>query len=83
LTQASELAVTKGQMGDRTAEIDQILALWEEWNREAFVSRLTFDELERRWQTSRTATLQNFYNLVESRLEQLGVLLNRLESYNL
>lgn len=80
LTQASELAVTKGQMGDRLAEIDQILAQWEEWNREAFVSRLTFDELERRLQTTELQPLQNFYNLVESRLEQLGVLLNRLRA---
>ncbi|MBD2013223.1 hybrid sensor histidine kinase/response regulator [Microcoleus sp. FACHB-53] len=80
LTQASELVVTKGQMGDRLAEIDQILAQWAEWNREAFVSRLTFDELERRLQTSELQPLQNFYNLVESRLEQLGVVLNRLRS---
>jgi len=80
LTQASELAVTKGQIGDRVAEIDQILALWEEWGREAFVSRLTFDELERRWNTPELQPLQNFYNLVESRLEQLGVLLNRLRT---
>jgi two-component system chemotaxis sensor kinase CheA len=80
LTQASELAVTKGQMGDRLAEIDQILGQWEEWNREAFVSRLTFDELERRLQTPELQPLQNFYNLVESRLEQLGVLLNRLRA---
>ena len=80
LTQASELAVTKGQIGDRPAEIDQILALWEDWNRETFVSRLTFDDLERRLQTSELQPLQNFYNLVESRLEQLGVLLNRLRS---
>ena len=76
LTQASELAVTKGQIGDRVAEIDQILTLWEEWGREAFVSRQTFDELERRWQTSELQPLQNFYNLVETRLEQLGFLLN-------
>jgi two-component system chemotaxis sensor kinase CheA len=80
LTQASELAVTKGQIGDRPAEIDQIIALWEDWNRETFVSRLTFDDLERRLQTSELQPLQNFYNLVESRLEQLGFLLNRLRS---
>ena len=80
LTQASELAVTKGQIGDRPADIDQIIALWEEWSREAFVSRLTFDELERRWQTSELQPLQNFYNLVETRLEQLGFLLNRLRT---
>jgi two-component system, chemotaxis family, sensor kinase CheA len=80
LTQASELAVTKGQIGDRVAEIDQILALWEEWNREAFASRLTYDELERRLQTPELQPLQNFYNLVETRLEQLGALLNRLRA---
>jgi two-component system, chemotaxis family, sensor kinase CheA len=80
LTQASELIVTKGQLGDRVSEIDEILALWEEWNREAFVSRLTFDELERRLETSELQPLQNFYNLLETRLEQLGVLLNRLRS---
>jgi two-component system chemotaxis sensor kinase CheA len=80
LTQASELAVTKGQIGDRVAEIEQIIALWEEWNREAFVSRLTFDELERRWQTTELQPLQNFYNLVETRLEELGFLLNRLRA---
>jgi two-component system chemotaxis sensor kinase CheA len=80
LTQASELVVTKGQIGDRVTEIDQILALWEEWSREAFVSRLTFDELERHWQAPELQPLQNFYNLVETRMEQLGVLLNRLRA---
>jgi two-component system chemotaxis sensor kinase CheA len=80
LTQASELAVTKGQIGDRVAEIEQIITLWEEWSRETFVSRLTFDELERRWQTTELQPLQNFYNLLETRLEQLGFLLNRLRS---
>ncbi len=80
LTQASELAVTKGQIGDRVAEIDQLLALWEEWNREAFTSRLTYDELERRLQTPELQPLQNFYNLVETRLEQLGSLLNQLRN---
>lgn len=80
LTQASELVVTKGQIGDRVAEIEEIIALCEEWVRETFVSRLTFDELERRWQTTELQPLQNFYNLVETRLEQLGSLLNRLRS---
>jgi two-component system chemotaxis sensor kinase CheA len=80
LTQASELAVTKGQISDRLSDIDQLMALWEEWNREAFVSRLTYDELERRLQTTELQPLQNFYNLVEARLEQLGTLLNRLRN---
>lgn len=80
LTQASELVVTKGQLGDRVGEIDQLISLWEEWSRETFVSRLTFDELERRWQTPELQPLQNFYNLLETRLEQLGTMLNRLRN---
>lgn len=80
LTQASELVVTKGHIGDRVAEIDRIIALCEEWSREAFASRLTYDELERRLQTPELQPLQNFYNLVETRLEQLGDLLARLRS---
>ncbi|MBE9126286.1 MULTISPECIES: hybrid sensor histidine kinase/response regulator [unclassified Coleofasciculus] len=80
LTQASELVVTKGHIEDRVAEIDRIIALCEEWNREAFASRLTYDEVERRLQTPELQPLQNFYNLVETRLEQLEALLNRLRS---
>ncbi len=80
LTQASELVVTKGHIGDRVTEIDRIIALWEQWNREAFASRLTYDELERRLQTTELQPLQNFYNLVETRLEQLGALLARLRT---
>jgi two-component system, chemotaxis family, sensor kinase CheA len=80
LTQASELAVTKGQIGDRVEEIDEIIDLCAEWTREAFVSRLTFDELERRWPTTELQPLQNFYNLVETRLEQLEALLTRLRT---
>ncbi|WP_396812870.1 hybrid sensor histidine kinase/response regulator [Microcoleus sp. FACHB-SPT15] len=80
LTQASELVVTKGQIRDRVAEIDQIMALWEEWKEEASFSRLTFDELERQWQAPELQPLQNFYNLVETRMDQLGVLLNRLRA---
>ncbi|NEQ20214.1 MAG: response regulator, partial [Microcoleus sp. SIO2G3] len=80
LTQASELVVIKGQMRDQVAEIDQIIALWEEWREEALFSRLTFDELERQWQAPELQPLQNFYNLVETRMEQLGVLLNRLQA---
>lgn len=80
LTQASELVVIKGHIADQPADINQIIALWEEWSREAFVSRLTFDEIERRLQTPELQPLQNFYNLLETRLEQLGNLLNQLQN---
>lgn len=80
LTQASELIVTKGQIVSRPAEIDKIIDLLEVWNRETLVARLTFDEIERRLQTPELQPLQNFYNLVETRLEQLGNLLNLLRT---
>lgn len=79
-TQASELVVIKGHIADRPTDINQLIALWEEWSRETFVARLTFDELERRLPTTELQPLQKFYNLVETRLEQLGNLLNQLQN---
>ena len=80
LTQASELVVTKGHIADRVAEIEQILAVWEEWSQEAFTTRLSFDEAERNGQTSELQSVQNFHSLLAGRLDQLGGLLNRLRT---
>jgi len=76
LTQASELVVTKGHIADRVAEIEQILAFWEEWSQELAHQR-PFDEPVRHLQTSEP---QNLPNLVTTRLSTLGSLLTRLRS---
>jgi two-component system, chemotaxis family, sensor kinase CheA len=80
LTQASELLVTQGRFSDRIGDIQAIQALWEEWNREAFVSRLSFDELERRLQTPELKPIQRFYHQVDQKLERLGSAIEQLKS---
>jgi two-component system, chemotaxis family, sensor kinase CheA len=80
LTQASELMVTKGRFSDRTRDIQAVQSLWEEWSREAFGSRISFDELERRLQTPDLLPIQKFYHQVDQRLEQLGNAIAQLKN---
>ncbi|AFY74175.1 chemotaxis protein histidine kinase-like protein [Synechococcus sp. PCC 7502] len=80
LTQASELMVTKGRFSDRTRDLQAVQSLWEEWKREAFSSRITFDELERRLQTPDLLPIQKFYHQVDKRLEQLGIAIAQLKN---
>ncbi len=80
LTQAGELVVTKGQIADWLVEIDQIIMLWKAWKREAFVSHVTFNKLEQSCHSNKLQAIQDFYQLVETRLEQLGVYLNQLRN---
>ncbi|NJR66922.1 MAG: hybrid sensor histidine kinase/response regulator, partial [Leptolyngbyaceae cyanobacterium CRU_2_3] len=80
LTQASELLVTQGRFSDRTGDLQAIQALWEEWSRETFVSRMAFDELERRLQTPELKPIQRFYHQVDQRLERLGSAIAQLKN---
>jgi two-component system, chemotaxis family, sensor kinase CheA len=80
MTQAGELAVTKLRIAERMGEIEEILALWEEWSRDAFVNRSVFDKIERGSQRHNLKQLQNFQHRAEQRLERLGSLINRLKS---
>jgi two-component system, chemotaxis family, sensor kinase CheA len=80
LTQASELMVTKGRFSDRTKDLLLVQTLWEEWSRETFVSRINFDELERRLPSSELVPIQKFYHQVDRRLEQLGTAIGQLKN---
>jgi two-component system chemotaxis sensor kinase CheA len=80
LTQAGELLVTKGQIADWQAELEQIMSAWEEWSREAAASQLAFEHLERQLGGSQLHPIQNFYHHMQSRMEQLGASLNRLRN---
>lgn len=77
LTQASELIVTKGHIANRVADIEQILAFWEEWNQEELAWQ---HRLEQPGRGLQTPELQKSSNLAATRLQQLGSLLNRLRS---
>lgn len=80
MTQAGELAVTQLRIAERMGEIEEILTLWEEWSRDAFVNRSVFDKIERGSQRHNLKQLQNFQHRAEQRLERLGSLINRLKS---
>ncbi|MDV2990364.1 MAG: Chemotaxis protein CheA [Chroococcidiopsis sp. SAG 2025] len=80
MTQAGELTVTKLRIAQRMGEIEEILTLWEEWSRDAFVNRSVFDKIERGLHANNIKQLQNFQHRSEQRLERLGSLIDHLKS---
>ena len=86
MTQAGELTVSKIRIAHRLNEIEEIVNLWEEWSRDAFVNRFSLKETHRGEQHGSLSkgnsrnNIQNFYNRTEERLEKLGTLVNRLRS---
>ena len=79
MTQAGELTVSKIRIAHRLNEIEEIVALWEDWSRDAFVNRFAFKEtVEGSSNGSSLTARQNFYHRTEERLEQLGTLVNSL-----
>jgi two-component system, chemotaxis family, sensor kinase CheA len=80
LTQVGELIVTKGQFGDQLDQIDEIITLWEELSRQIFANRQIFQDQPRQEQGKEPQSLQKFYTLLENRLKQMGVNLNRLRN---
>ncbi len=45
MTQAGELTVTKIRIAHRLAEIEELVSLWEEWSRDAFVNRFALGKV--------------------------------------
>jgi two-component system chemotaxis sensor kinase CheA len=96
MTQAGELTVTKIRIAHRLAEIEQLVSLWEEWSRDAFINRFALEEFQRHYQngngngngsSGRTLDasgalepLQNFYHRTEDRLDGLGTRINQLRN---
>ncbi len=83
LAQVGELVVTKSQITDSLAGTDEIITLWKRWKRETFVSRQAFNKLEQHGYGSELQPIRDFYNLIETRLEQLGACLNKLRNQTL
>jgi len=60
MTQVGELTVTKIRIAHLLVEIEEIVALSEEWSRDALVNRLALDNLERGSHNSALKKVQNF-----------------------
>lgn len=79
MTQASELTFTKQRMAQQMTEIEEIVALWEEWSQEALGSRLALD-LERVLPNDDLQPVYHFHQRAQQRLERLGILINQLKT---
>jgi two-component system chemotaxis sensor kinase CheA len=80
VTQAGELAVTKGRIGRRTDDIDKVLSLWETWSSEALVNRLALSQLQRQLDPDSLAPIQKLLQLNDGHLDQLGELLKQMHT---
>ncbi|MBX2865950.1 MAG: hybrid sensor histidine kinase/response regulator [Leptolyngbyaceae cyanobacterium MAG.088] len=80
MTQAGELAVTKRLITRRMDDIDKALLFWESWMQDSLVNHLTFDNIDLQLNADALIPLQNFQQLTEDRLDQLGDLLKQLRT---
>ena len=80
MTQAGELAVTKLRIAYHLTEIEEIVTLYDEWSRDAFVQRLALDNLEKTSANFSSNEQIHSHHQVEQRLDRLGILVNRLKS---
>ncbi|MBD2545223.1 hybrid sensor histidine kinase/response regulator [Planktothricoides sp. FACHB-1370] len=80
MTQAGELTVTKSRINHRLAEVEEIVSLWEEWNRDVFVNRFCIDEVVKGNRNGSVEQLKNFHHRTEDRLQKFGELISSLRS---
>jgi two-component system chemotaxis sensor kinase CheA len=75
MTQADELSVTKLQVAQRVDDISGLLNLWEDWTREITKWKQNQGHL------SPQETMQQYEELNQHRLQQLGSMLTQLRSF--
>lgn len=83
MTQVGELTVTKIRIARHLAEIEEIIALWEEWMTEATANRFILQESEDAGVNFPDGAIKrfiHFHGLQQERFERLGVLLNQLKT---
>jgi two-component system chemotaxis sensor kinase CheA len=80
MTQTGELTVTKSRINHRLAEVEEIVTLWEEWNRDVFVNRFCVDEVAKGNRNGSLEQLQSFHHRTEERLQRFGDLISGLRN---
>jgi two-component system chemotaxis sensor kinase CheA len=80
MTQAGELTVTKSRINHRLAEVEEIVSLWEEWNRDVFANRFCLDEVTKGNRNGSLEQLKSFHHRTEDRLQKFGELIGSLRS---
>ena len=80
VTQASELAVTKLRISQQMTEIEQMLTLWEGWNKYSSGNDSLFAEIETRLTPEQLQPLKYFYSHAQQYLNSFGNLANTLKT---
>ena len=80
MTQASELTVTKLRISQQINEVNQIVTLWEEWNKDHSRSSSFLDQIENILPPEKFHLLQYFFYHAQQRLESLGDLVTNLKT---
>ncbi|MEB3827075.1 hybrid sensor histidine kinase/response regulator [Phormidium sp. CCY1219] len=80
MTQTGELTVTKIRIAHRLWEVEEIVSLWEEWSRDAFINRFALEEVTQGNRNGALQQLQGFHHRLEERLDRLGKVVNRLRN---
>ena len=79
MTQASELTVTKLRISQQASDIDRILTLWSQWQKDAFSSLSGFDQIANTLSLEQLQPLQNWFDNTRQRLDFFGSSLDRLK----
>lgn len=78
MTQSGELTVTKIRIARRLTQIEAMMDMWEEWNRDFYQHRFLFREVAHRL-NGRGERFRDYLHREEERLEFWGTMLNHLK----
>ena len=80
MTQASELSVTKLRVSQQMTEIEQIINLWEGWNKQNAIANTLVAEVEPNLSAEQLQPLKQLLTTTEQRIDSLGSLINNLKT---
>lgn len=80
MTHSGELTVTKIRIARRLGQIEEILAVWEEWSKDSFANRFAIDKLAKNEHSGELKHVLDYLGKENARIERLGVMLNRLRN---
>ena len=80
MTQASELSVTKLRISQQMTEIEQILTLWESWQKQNSLGNTLVTEVEQSLNAEQLQPLKQLLTSTEQRVDSLGNLINNLKT---
>ena len=80
MTQASELTVTKLRISQQVAEIEQMVTLWSDWNKDLSRNSSFVEQIEKSLPPEQFHLLQYFVKNSQQRLDILGNLASNLKT---